>query len=67
MARLDLYLILTDSTQKPMSYLDIPSETLRESLKNFELAEKRADKRERLRQLLSKGPMFEILPGHKRK
>ena len=43
---LDLYLILTDnySTQKPMSYLDIPSETCtKKIIKKFELAEKRAD------------------------
>ena len=37
---LNLHLILIDSTRKPIGYCDIPSDTLRESLKNVELAEK---------------------------
>ena len=41
---------------KPISYLNIPREILRESIKQVELAEKRAEKRERLQKL----PVFQI-------
>ena len=50
-----------------MSYLDIPSKVLKDSIEKVELLEKRADKQEQLRQLLSKGPMFQILHGPKTK
>ena len=43
-----------------MSYLNIPTEVLRNSIKEVELAERRADKQERLHRLLLKGPMFHI-------
>lgn len=43
-----------------MSYRDIPVEDLRNSIRLVELAEKRAEKHEKLQRLISKGPVFEI-------
>lgn len=47
-------------TGKSMSYQDIPVEDLRNSIRLVELAEKRAEKHEKLQRLMSKGPVFEI-------
>ena len=38
----------------------MPTETLKEILKEYEIAEKRAEKNERLQRILSKGPFFQI-------
>lgn len=43
-----------------MSYRDIPVEDLRNSIRLVELAEKQAEKHEKLQRLISKGPVFEI-------
>ena len=43
-----------------MSYQDIPVEVLKNSIRLVELAEKRAEKQEKLQRLISKGPVFEI-------
>ena len=51
---------LVEFTGKSMSYRDIPVEDLRSSLRLVELAEKRAEKHEKLQRLLSKGAVFEI-------
>ena len=51
---------LVELTGKSMSFRDIPVEDLRTSLRLVELAEKRAEKHEKLQRLLSKGPFFEI-------
>ena len=53
-----LYFIecVLESTIKPVSYLNIPREVLEKSIKQFELAEKRAEKCERLQKL----PVFQI-------
>ena len=55
-----LYVCILEPTVKPVSYLNIPREVLQVSLNQVELAEKRAEKRERLQRLLNSGPFFEI-------
>ena len=53
-------LFVLDFHRQPMSFLNIPTEALRESLKHFKMAEKREEKNERLKKLLSSGPFFQI-------
>ena len=53
---------LVEFTGKSMSYRDIPVEDLRSSLRLVELAEKRAEKHEKLQRLLSKGAVFSNNP-----
>ena len=43
-----------------MSYLNIPREVLKESIHQTEVAEKRAEKHEKLQRLLNNGPFFKI-------
>lgn len=51
---------ILESTIKPISYLNIPGEVLKESIHQVKLAEKRAEKREKLKKLLDNGPFFKI-------
>lgn len=53
-------LCMVEFTGKSMSYLAIPKEDLRNSIRLVELAEKRAEKREKLQKMISRGPFFEI-------